>query len=56
MASRSSYLKSKNKSRGEDVELVPVRSNVFYGIQTKQFDVQKTNTERKITVIPNITF
>ena len=56
MASRSSYLKSKTKSRGEDVELVPVRSNVFYGIQTKQFDVQKTTTERKITVIPNITF
>jgi hypothetical protein len=56
MASKSSYLKSKTKSRGEDVELVPVRSNVFYGIQTKIFDEQKTNIERKIIVVPNITF
>lgn len=56
MASRSSYLKSKVKSRGEDVELVPVRSNVFYGIQTKIVDDQKNNIERKIVIIPNITF
>lgn len=56
MASRSSYLKSKTKSRGEDIELVPVRSNVFYGIQTKVVDAQKTNIERKIVTIPNITF
>ena len=56
MASKSSYLKSKTKSRGEDVELVPVRSNVFYGIQTKVIDEQKSNIERKITVVPNITF
>ena len=56
MASRSSYNKSKRRSRGEDVELVPVRSNIFYGIKTKIFDEQKTNTERKIVVVPNITY
>ena len=56
MASRSSYLKSKNKSRGEDVELVPVRSNVFYGIQTRVIDEQKSSSERNIKISPNITF
>jgi len=56
MASRSSYLKSKNKSRGEDVEFVPVRSNVFYGIQTRVIDEQKSSSERNIKISPNITF
>jgi hypothetical protein len=56
MASRSSYIKSKKRVRGENAELVPVRSNVFYGLQTKLVDQQKTSIERDIIVTPNITF
>lgn len=56
MASRSSYSTSKRFSRGEDAELVPARSNVLYGIETKKVNQQKNTTKREIKVVPNITF
>lgn len=56
MASRSSYTGHKRLSRGEDAELVAVRSNVLYGIETKKINEQKTTLRREIFVVPNITF
>lgn len=56
MASRSSYNKSKSRTRGENNELIPVRSGIFYGIQTEKLDVQKNTINRNITATPNITF
>lgn len=56
MASRSSYSGHKRLSRGEDAELVAVRSNVLYGIETKKINEQKTTLRREIFVVPNITF
>jgi hypothetical protein len=56
MASRSSYNKSKSRSRGEENELVPVRSGIFYGIQTEKLDIQKNTINRNIIVTPNIIF
>lgn len=56
MASQSSYNKSKRRTRGEDNELVPVRSGIFYGIETQKVDQQKSNLKRDLTIVPNITF
>jgi hypothetical protein len=56
MASYSSYGKNRKSSRGEDNELVPVRSNVLYGIETKKINEQKSTVKREIFVVPNITF
>jgi hypothetical protein len=56
MSSRSSYTKSQKKRRGENNELVPVRSNIFYGIEIKEVNEQKTNIKRELVITPNITF
>lgn len=56
MASRSSYSKNKLRARGENNELVPVRSGIFYGIQTEKVNSQKNTINRNILVTPNITF
>jgi hypothetical protein len=56
MTSRSSYSTNKRFSRGEDAELVPVRSGVLYGIETQKVNDQKTTVKREILAVPNITY
>jgi len=56
MTSRSSYITNKQRPRGDNNELVQVRSNVFYGIETQQINEQENTEKREITTVPNIIF
>jgi len=55
MSSKSSYSKTSKKTIVQDTELVPVRSNIFYGIETKKIVEKKKTSERNLSVTPNIT-
>ena len=56
MASYSSYNKTKRLTTGNEIQLVPVRSTVFYGIETKKINEQKSTIQRELFVVPNIKF
>ena len=56
MTSRASYNKRYLRTRDKDLVLVQTRSNIFYGIEIKKLDEQKTSVVRNITVTPSIIF
>jgi len=56
MSSKSSYSKTVKRTTVQETELVPVRSNIFYGLETKKVDEKKKSSERNIAIVPNILF